>query len=211
MNINYNYKRKYVIGSAIALLFIIAVFFVFSDKRSDSSSVIESAASEKAETINVDANYITYNDVTNLEQAADLIIIGTPNEDFEEREHITTYFGDGAIQDFYTVTNIKVDKIIKGSEGITAGQTLNVLEPIGYAKPKEKERKITREEYFELIKDEQYLIYLIKNDQGQYFMLNINNGKFNIKKEEKLFDNEIVKEKHEKLKKEVFSKYKIKE
>lgn len=52
---------------------------------------------------------------------------------------------------------------------------------------------------------------MMQNDQGQYVVINVNNGKFNLNETEVSFASDSENVEHEKIKKEVFSKYKIKE
>ncbi|WP_342438207.1 hypothetical protein NSS79_02845 [Paenibacillus sp. FSL L8-0436] len=206
-------KIKFNSKQIIILALIALTIAIINTSGLAANNKAESTPIEKAETINMDANYILFNDVNQLDQAADLILVGSPTMDFPEREHITTYFGDGAIQDFYTLTDLKIDKILKGPQdfNLATSQSLKIIEPIGYAKPEKKENKITREEYSELEKGEKYIIFLMQNDQGQYVVINVNNGKFNLNETEVSFASDSENVKHEKIKKEVFSKYKIKE
>ncbi|AIQ62893.1 hypothetical protein PSTEL_07015 [Paenibacillus stellifer] len=139
-----------------------------------------SIADEKV--VSTEGLYITYSNVDALEEHSDLILTGTPVSDFKDREHVTTTYGDGNIQEFYTLTDLKVTSVLKkpADLDLVSGQTFQVAEPVGYTDTEKKDTKITRNEYSKLKKDSEYVIFLKKNDQGQYFVLNLNLGKFNL-------------------------------
>ncbi|MDT0124905.1 hypothetical protein Q9R46_19730 [Paenibacillus sp. RRE4] len=144
----------------------------------------ETAPKEKI--IHTDALYLGFDNVEELDRNADLIIIGSTAEEFQDRKHITTTFDDGVIQDFYTLTNLNIDSVIKKPDDsdISTGQTLEAIEPIGYTDPAIKDTKITLNDYTELEKDITYIMFLEKNDQGNYVLINLNLGKFNLEEPE---------------------------
>ncbi|MBK5442205.1 MULTISPECIES: hypothetical protein [unclassified Peribacillus] len=59
------------------------------------------------------------------------------------------------------------------------------------------DRILTTEHYKELEKDNTYVLYLNKNTYGEYSVINMNNGRFNLDKEEE-FKEEVEKEVAEK-------------
>ncbi len=75
----------------------------------NSSTASKSSVSDNSK-ISLHASYIDYETVNALDSDAELIVIGTPLKNFDDREHVVTNFDDGAVQDFYTLTDIQVDK-----------------------------------------------------------------------------------------------------
>ncbi|WP_342415163.1 hypothetical protein NST83_18040 [Paenibacillus sp. FSL R10-2782] len=132
--------------------------------------------------ISLEASYIDYKTVSELDSNAELIVIGTPLQEFDDRQHIVTSFDDGTIQDFYTLTNIKIDKVIKSPEGaaLNVEEPLSIVEPISYIDDAEGKKKIAYEDYTELKQNEKSIIFLKKNTQGQYSVINMDLGKFAI-------------------------------
>ncbi|MFJ5563857.1 hypothetical protein [Lysinibacillus xylanilyticus] len=63
--------------------------------------------------VHVEANEITFETPEELDAAADLIITASPSKKFMDHEHKVTFFDDGTIQDYYTLTEVQVDKVIK--------------------------------------------------------------------------------------------------
>lgn len=216
-------KRDLSIGAALVLSVAIISPILYHTNASGNSNVSEDSSasvikssnakvSANAKTINFDANYITFPDANALDVAADLILIGTPTQNFEEREHRTTYFDDGTVQDFYTLTDIQVEKVIKSNDSFELDSTghLKVLEPIGYLKPETKETKVTRENYEELESGEKYIIFLKKNAEGTYAVINLNLGKFDLNSTTKLQSASSEEEKkYEEFKASVIDKYNL--
>lgn len=67
-----------------------------------------------------------------MSSGAELIVIASPTEDFKNREHKSTFYKSGkakVLQDIYTLTDIKIDKVIKGPSNIP--DTIKIVEPIG--------------------------------------------------------------------------------
>ncbi|WP_226000972.1 hypothetical protein [Paenibacillus sp. BJ-4] len=132
--------------------------------------------------ISLEASYIDYKTVSELDSNAELIVIGTPLQGFDDRQHIVTSFDDGTLQDFYTLTNIKIDKVIKSPEGssLNLDEPLSIVEPISYIDDAGGKKKIAFEDYTELKQNEKSIIFLKKNTQGQYSVINMDLGKFAI-------------------------------
>lgn len=129
--------------------------------------------------VNRDASYIGFNSIEDLDAHADLIVVGTPVLPFEEREHKVTYYEDGVVQDFYTVTDFKVDKVIKDSKQAVKNGIIQYFEPISIV-TQEKGPKVIYSiaDYQEVQQGEKYLVFLRENDKGHYATINMNNGKF---------------------------------
>jgi hypothetical protein len=92
-----------IISAFLVLAFTIYYFAVFNN-----TTVIE-----------VHGFYEGYNSAQSLYDDAELVIIGKPTKDFYERDHHATYTDKGinplgSVQDFYTITNIAVEEVVKG-------------------------------------------------------------------------------------------------
>ncbi len=140
-------------------------------------TTVYSAVNEKV--IVAPALYLSYHSAEELFQEADLIVIGSTEQNFGDREHMTSSLAlKGSLQDFYTVTTVKVDKVIKGP--ISENTEIRVGEPISYSQGLDGISKITRPNYKELQKGSKYLLFLKKNDKGCFFVMSGSLGKYNI-------------------------------
>ncbi len=164
-----NSKNKIVLG--ILFLLILVVILLNQSKNA------------KTEIISTDADFITYTDIDTLDKAADLIIIATASEKFEDREHRSTYYSDGELQDFYTLTNLEVSQVIKAPEGFDKDKLLTVVEPIGFFPGKNNNTKLTIENYTEISNEVSNIIFLKKNTFGQYGVINMDLGKFELQED----------------------------
>jgi len=123
-------------------------------------------------------DYVAYSNAEDLFSAAELVVVGRPLQSFEERNMRVTNYATGAIQDFYTLTEINVEKVVKGPASDLA--RLQVIEPIAQIQTVKGIDKISVDGYTEMQKGSQYLIFLKKNTQGQYSVINMQSGKFNL-------------------------------
>jgi hypothetical protein len=151
------------------------------------------------------ANSVIFYEVKGLSEASDLILIGTPEKPFEEREHVSTFYDDGNIMDFHTKTEIKVIKVLKNEENIQIGETIYVNEPVSIINQENELFKIRYSNYEELKEGIDYITFLKKNTEGSYSLIGENYGRFDISN--KNIENENSK--YEKLKTEVFDMYNI--
>ena len=134
------------------------------------------------------AMYRGYDALEDLEEEADAILIGMATEKFEDRDHQATYINDDEVlADFRTLTNFKVIEIIKKNDSVSLekNEIIKISEPITLIQTIVGKQKIKREHYQELEKGQKYIVYLRQNDEGTLCIMNMNNGKFNIEKEEK--------------------------
>ncbi|BCG57094.1 hypothetical protein [Paenibacillus sp. URB8-2] len=162
--------------------------------------------------ISINASYVKFETVSELDSSAELIIVGTPTQDFDERKHVVTTFDDGTLQDFYTITDVKVDQVIKAPKdsSLANGDSLSIIEPISYIEDGAGKKKISFEDYTELKQSEKNIIFLKKNTQGQYSIINMDLGKFSLNSSAKSFsassEEQIVKDG---FRKQVLEKYKV--
>ncbi|WP_374016969.1 hypothetical protein ABU162_22525 [Paenibacillus thiaminolyticus] len=64
--------------------------------------------------VRVDSTYIESTSTEDLINRAELIVIGRPVNNFEERKHVVSYYNTMTIQDFYTITDMEVEQVLKG-------------------------------------------------------------------------------------------------
>ncbi|NTU30503.1 hypothetical protein HPY27_10145 [Brevibacillus sp. HB1.1] len=197
MNLKMNrLYMKIAIGIMLtAIVFVCAAFSTFSKKN------------EPMETISLEALYMTYESAEELDEA-DLILIGTPTSDFSDREHKTSYYEDGSLQDFYTLTEIEIDKMIKSPNDfdLEESETLSIIEPVGMIEL-DGTKKITIDEYKEMEQGEKYIIFLNDNGHGQYSVINNDLGKFNLDSKSAKSEKSLSKNSGIALKEDVLEKY----
>ncbi|MFF2886481.1 hypothetical protein [Paenibacillus sp. NPDC057967] len=113
-----------------------------------------------------------------LFSGADLVVVGSPIKDFEDREVLSKETSTGILMYIATSTEIKVEKVLKGPKEDAVD--LNVIEPVGLKQTFKGKERITIEGYTAMKRGSQYLIFLSKNTFGQYGVINMQAGKFNL-------------------------------
>ncbi|MFB7816697.1 hypothetical protein ACFC0X_21280 [Paenibacillus chitinolyticus] len=160
------HKQTIILTLLAGLLLISSLYYLFIYN------------SVKDTIINTSGVYASFESEDELFNSAELIVSGSTNQSFEERKKmITTFSVTNAIQDFYTITDFQVEHVIKGN--LTPKTTIQVGEPISYFQGLTGKSKITREDYTELKKSSNYLLFLKKNSEGLYFIMNAEFGKYN--------------------------------
>ena len=158
-------KRTVILIALAAIILIASCFYYFVIYHS-------------VRTVSIQADYKGYSTGEALFSGAELVVIGSPIKDFEDREmQVTTFSTTGAIEDFYTLTEIKVEKVLKGS---VESPILKVIEPIALNQTLTGREKIAFEDYTEMKNGSQYLIFMRRNTKGQYSVINMQAGKFNL-------------------------------
>ncbi|WP_172194852.1 hypothetical protein [Saccharibacillus qingshengii] len=161
--------------------------------------------------VNAEASYIGFEDIDALENDADVIVVGTPILPFEKREHEATYYEDGFIQNFYTLTDFKVEKVIKDPEQAVQNEKIKFIEPISIVTNENGQKVIySIADYQEVQQGEKYLVFLKNNGLGNYSVINMNNGTFDLNENEENSFNALEIEGdpvHEKLKNEALEEY----
>ncbi|MBJ6362414.1 hypothetical protein ACFOQM_14095 [Paenibacillus sp. GCM10012307] len=161
-------RKWYRVAAGVAIAILCAMIYY---------TTVYSAVNEKV--IVAPALYLSYHSAEELFQEADLIVIGSTEQAFRDREHMNSPLASkGPLQDFYTVTTVNVDRVIKGQ--ISENTEIRVGEPVSYSQGLDGISKITRPNYKELQKGSKYLLFLKKNDKGCYFVMSGNLGKYNI-------------------------------
>ncbi len=151
------------------------------------------------------AQYKTYNEPAELEKAADVVIVGrarisiedgqptaVPESEKAKRNHavnesVVIKDEQGFIVDRYTITPVKVHKLVKGK---VEDKEIKVLQPAAVVKESNQPAFIsTIENYAPLKKNVKYLLFLKEVDTatypnlaGVYSILSVNQGKFNLDK-----------------------------
>ncbi|MFC9542487.1 hypothetical protein ACFTQ7_21835 [Lysinibacillus sp. NPDC056959] len=219
-----NRKSKNVKGIVVAasLLVSIGILSLVNNDVVQNSTTPDSeqhtvdvteSATDSIRTVDIQANYIGYETADELSQGADIILVASPIDDFTNREHRSTKFEDGTLQDFYTLTKLNIERIIKQPEGINIGSQMEVIEPVGIITEADKQQtKVTTDGYREMKQGRRYIMFLANNGMGGYSIINMNNGKFNLdggdaqdiptNKDEKVFK--------ERLKKDILLKFNVK-
>ncbi|WP_438434899.1 hypothetical protein [Gorillibacterium sp. sgz500922] len=190
-----NKRTAYVGLSAFAILLAAGVlydFYVFSSVK----------------TVSVQANYMGYTNSADLEKSAEIILVGRPLKKLEDRQKVETAYSDGTLQDFYTLTELEVEKVLKNttSENIRAGKTFVAIEPIVMDQGLTGKTKLTLEDYSEMKENHHYLLFLKAGSPGIYGVINMNNGKFDLDQPE-IMANKSHSDIGEKLKADFMKKY----
>jgi hypothetical protein len=73
------------------------------------------------------ANHFLFDSIEEVEQYTDLIVIGKTKTDFAEGQPVIKRFPNGGIEDYYTVTEFTVNKMLKGADKLETNQLSNVL------------------------------------------------------------------------------------
>jgi hypothetical protein len=126
-----------------------------------------------------EAYYISYENVADRVQNADMIIeatlAGTP-------QNFVVNDKDGFISG-YTLSNIQINKVFKGNAKFSAGQSINIREPYFVVEnglmPGKTE--LTMEDYTKMQQDSRYILFLQWNEANNvYDISSLHEGKFNI-------------------------------
>ncbi|WP_143536102.1 hypothetical protein [Saccharibacillus sp. O23] len=168
-------------GSALILILIMGIrlYAEHSQPQHSEAKKEEQDRNHGLKRVNMDASYIGFNTIEDLDAHADLILVGTPILPFEEREHKAAYYQDGVVQDFYTITDFKVDKVVKDSKQAVKNGMIQYFEPISVVTQETGAKVIySIADYQEVQQGEKYLVFLRENDNGHYATINMNNGKF---------------------------------
>lgn len=132
---------------------------------------------EDLQVLNLPANYITYNSLSDMKAAADIIVIGRPLKDFSQRETSSKKTADGVMYDFHTLTEIHVSRWIKGNE-LIKGNKITVIEPVMISSREGERVILTTEGYSQMDRKNEYMIFIKSNGRGGYGVINMNNGRY---------------------------------
>jgi hypothetical protein len=155
------YKKVYVIGLAFAML-LVSCLYVYDTNKPITQLTIQ-------------GKHVYYNNVDDLEAKADLIIVGASVKEFSEYTPTITYNESGRYENFYTITDVKVSKVLKGQY---QNNTIPVLQ--NAAIDKKEKIMLVDDGYSVMEKNKGYLLFLKKSPLEGYYILGINQGKHNI-------------------------------
>ncbi|NUU78790.1 hypothetical protein [Paenibacillus xylanilyticus] len=163
-------KKKYVLISILFVLAVSVVTIAYVNGHSKPDEPIH-------QVVNLSPNSLTLHEIDKLDAFAKLIVIGYATENFRDREHVVTAFDDGIMQSFHTNTNIKIEKILKKPDDFSSNQNeLTIIEPVSLA----GDVKYTANDYVELQKGDNSVLFLLRNSYGKYGLINDNLGKFSL-------------------------------
>ena len=200
-------KRKKILTISVLLICIlVALNIYYFSKNNNQLEVIQGTF-----------NYISFDNADDLEKNAQLIVIASTSFKLEDRKPVKNFMPNGTMSSFYTLTDIKVKKILKQPENfkLNSEKDMTILEPAVLIDDESGKRLLTGESYAPLIENDEYLLFLHANDKGTYCIINKYRGKFNLSKDEEAF-NPIVpylensKTKYLDMKKQVAKKYSLK-
>jgi hypothetical protein len=155
------YKKVYVIGLAFAML-LVSCLYVYDTNKPITQLTIQ-------------GKHVYYNNVDDLEAKADLIIVGASLKEFSEYIPTIIYNEFGRYENFYTITDVKVSKVLKGQY---QNNTIPVLQ--NAAIDKKEKVMLVDDGYSVMEKNKGYLLFLKKSPLDGYYILGINQGKHNI-------------------------------
>ncbi|NMM55015.1 hypothetical protein [Paenibacillus aquistagni] len=124
------------------------------------------------------SEYKGYTTAQGLYAGADLVVIGSPIKAYKDRKTHISMASTGFIIAFATFTEIKVEKVLRGPEADAVD--LTVIEPVLITQTLKGKERMGLEGYTEMKKGSKYLIFLGKNSNGQYSVINMHAGKYNI-------------------------------
>lgn len=158
-------KKNTIISLALAVILGAFCYYYFAIYNSVRDVVIKS-------------DYMGFSTAESLFSNAELVVIGSPVKDYDEREVYVSRVATGALEDIVTFTEIDVEKVLKGPE--VDGIDLEVIEPMGVYQTLTGKERIAFDGYTAMKKGSRYLIFLSKNTLGQYGVINMQFGKFNL-------------------------------
>ncbi|AVK84936.1 hypothetical protein C3943_15960 [Lysinibacillus sp. B2A1] len=139
--------------------------------------------------VSSNGNYISFENLDTLEQNSELIIIAQATKNFEDREHINKFhetpedeYQPKFLIEGITKTEVNIKEILKQPEDeqYNEGEIISVIEPISIFEDVDKVKKIKTVSNYEAIGTDDYILFLKKNSYGEYGVINMNNGRFNL-------------------------------
>ncbi|MGY3714992.1 hypothetical protein ACWE42_05670 [Sutcliffiella cohnii] len=184
-------KRKLIFSVVVIAFISISTYSYINLSSQVVQSVTEGSINDKEninhkeiKEINVEGNYYNLSDSNELESISDIILVATPTQPFLDRKHENRFSDDGSLEDYFTRTEVKINKVLKNDSDLNLkmGELFEIVEPaVGLITNSFGELiKITTGPYNELQKDGEYLIFLTKNDFNDYAVSYNTLGKYNI-------------------------------
>ena len=177
--------------------------------------------------VSSNGNYINYDNFDELEQNSELIIIAQATKNFEDHEHINKFhetpedkYQPKLLIEGITKTEVNIKGILKQPEDehYNQGEIISVIEPISIFEDVDKVKKIKTVSNYREIGTDDYILFLKKNSSGEYGVINMNNGRFNLSnndefntikaqtaiEERELHEDSLL---HQQIKETIFKKY----
>lgn len=198
-------RINYKITVSFVLLSIITIgsIFYFTKDRGNSPAY---------RTVSSHGVIAGYSNLNDMEKNAHIIVVGYPTQDFLNREFVTTKYSDGEIQDYYTLTDINIEKVIKNNSSLDLekDKSMRVIEPVVIIDDANGDKtKLTLNDYVEMQTNTSYLLFIQETLPGVFGIMNFENGRFITDKASANskgvsgFSSDL----HEQLKTEAFEKY----
>lgn len=200
--------KKVLIPLSIAAALGAGVFTYSSFQQNESEKTATAAVQTHKDlpVYETNGSYEVFSNVDDMEKKADLVVVASPKKAFDQRKHITTYFeGPNANEKYpencFTITDMKVKKVLSSkTEAKKKDVDITVLEPVGIYKDNDGvNKKLRFEGYEEMSNSKDYILYLEENDKGNYNIVNIVDGKFEVKDTAKKADKDSYLSEHAEL------------
>lgn len=189
------------------------------EPENSKSISLDSEVEENIERLVLHGNYEKFENEDELSDRADLIVVASSSDSFLDREQFSVYSpaeddAPETLSDVYSKNKIIIKEILKPDDNydLNIGDVLEVIEPVAVVEENDEKQIISIENYLEMEEDINYIIYLGLNSYGEYGVINMNNGRFNIDGEDSIVnieghghDNE--KEEHVEFKEQVLETY----
>ena len=162
-------KNKRFVGPAILVVAALLVYYYLAIYNS-------------YHFVEIYASYKSYQSVNEMYNDADLVVLAKPAKNFIDRDHHSNYYNlsKTAIGGFYTNTEINIEKILKDPSEVP--KTLTIIEPVTLIQGLNGKTELSYENYKPMKKNSPYVIFMRKNTFGNYSVINMQNGKFNMDK-----------------------------
>ncbi len=223
-------SKKLIFLTVIVAFMGLIIITTNLPKNKEESKIDELPNNRKTEEIPIvssNGNFINYANLDILEQNSDLIIIAQATENFEEREHINKFYETPEdkyqpkfLIEGFTKTEVNIKKILKQPQDkhYNEGEIIGVIEPITIYEDADKVKKIKTISNYKEIGTDEYILFLKKNTYGEYGVINMNNGRYNLSNtdefntiktltasEEREQHEDLIQ--HQEIKESIFKKY----
>lgn len=174
-----NKPKKWFLGLGIGVI-IAAGIYIFANGIGE---VVSSAGEGEVPVIEIEANIVYTVEKDQIGEYADLIVFGVPQDTFEDRKFVINHFPKDsndksdtpeAIQDFYSLVNFKVDAVYK-NDGVKVGDEISIFERAALITDGEGKKIIKQAGYQELQPQQEYVLFLKKSPDADYYHIVRNN------------------------------------
>lgn len=143
-------------------------------------------------TISLHASVLYFQDLPTVYRGVDAIVVGRPTIPFTQRTAYATYvptepargFTESILKSAWTIGPFQIDRVLyqnaqQGITGLAVGQTISLAEPVGIVPNSNGFSRFTIERLREIKHNSQYVLFLIKRDNGGWGTCNVELGRFN--------------------------------